>query len=143
MRPSREELYLQIASLISRRGTCLRKQVGCVITQNNRIVSTGYNGPLANYKTTCEGNCNQELRCQESVHAELNAIAHAAKRGISLNKSTLYCTTAPCKNCAMVIIQTGIKRVFYLEEYTDVQGVKLLNDYRIPTLVWNVPHATK
>jgi len=124
-RPSRDAQYLMIADIIGLRGTCLRGKLGCVITQNNRIVSTGYNGSLHgnNY---CETTCDTRQPCIDSVHAEANAIAAAARNGIKLEGGTLYCSQTPCYNCAKLIIQAGIKRVVYHTAYRDDSGLALL-----------------
>lgn len=124
-RPSREEVYLAVAEVISLRGTCNRGQVGAVITQNNRIVSTGYNGPVG--QAHCEGiGCDIEKKCEHSIHAEANAIAHAARYGISLEDATIYCTTQPCLKCSELIVQSGIRVVYYSKMYTDDLGSNLL-----------------
>lgn len=124
-RPTRHETYLSIAQIISFRGTCQRAKVGCVITQDNRIVATGYNGPLGSIE--CNGvNCNLLEHCKNAVHAEANAIAFAAREGISLKNSTLYCLYSPCADCAKLIIQAGIIRVIYREQYSPIDGYRLL-----------------
>jgi dCMP deaminase len=121
-RITREAANMAIAHIISMRGTCKRARVGCVITQDNRIVATGYNGGLG--LTHC--NCNVDEKCKNSVHAEANAISFAAKIGVSLAGSTLYCTHAPCFECAKLIIQAGIISVVYNKEYTTDPGMFLL-----------------
>jgi len=120
-RPERTELYLQIAKTIALRGTCKRAKCGVVITKNNRIVSTGYNGPLQNHCT-----CDLTQPCERAIHAERNAIAHAAKYGIALEGTIMYSTTAPCKDCAQMIIQAGIIQVYYLNDYRNREGLQLL-----------------
>jgi len=124
-RISRDELNIKIAGLIALRATCERGQVGCVITQNNRIVSTGYNGPIVGHSCQ-ELHCKLDEKCDNATHAEINAITAAAKFGIPLDGSTLYCTTSPCKNCAMAIIQSGIQRVVFDKEYRSDEGTMLL-----------------
>lgn len=131
MRPSREQIAMEVAQIISKRGSCKRAKVGCVITQNNRIVSTGYNGPPKSMikdnsldRGVCS--CNEHLPCEYAVHAEANAIYAAAKAGISLEGATLYCNFSPCRKCAEAIIQCGIKKVYYLEEYRDKNPIHLL-----------------
>lgn len=124
-RPTRHETYLAIAEVISLRGTCQRAKVGCVITQDNRIVSTGYNGPLGSVECN-DTNCNLKEHCKHAVHAEANAIAFAAREGISLKGSTLYCLYSPCVDCARLIIQAGISKVVYREQYIPIDGYRLL-----------------
>lgn len=114
---------MEIAEVISHRGTCKRAQVGCVITQENRIVSTGYNGPIGE-GLGCK--CDVSKTCDIAVHAEANAIAFAAREGISLKGSIMYCMTEPCINCAMLIIQSGIVEVHYENLYRNQDGSILL-----------------
>lgn len=114
-RISRVAQYVEICKIISQRSTCGRGEVGCVITVNNRIVSSGYNGPVTG---TCKSHkCDLTQRCKLSVHAEVNAIVAAAKHGVSLDKGCLICSYSPCINCANAIVQAGIRYVVYIEEY--------------------------
>lgn len=122
-RLSRIETYIAIAIVISMRGTCRRAQVGCVITLENRIISTGYNGSLSD--THCQ-ECDITEKCKDSIHAEANAISFAASVGIALKGATLYCTHSPCYECAKLIKQSGIKDVYYQEKYTTDDGMGLL-----------------
>lgn len=124
-RPSRDDIYLAVAEVISLRGTCRRGQVGCVITMDDRIIATGYNGPALKHHCI-DLNCDLEQVCQVSIHAEANAIAFAAKHGVKLNGATMYCRTQPCIKCAELIIQSGIKRVVYTNLYRDSFGYDLL-----------------
>lgn len=126
-RPSRDQTYLRIALEISRRGTCGRAQVGCVITRDNRIISTGYNGPPSGAQHCNYSVCDTGQTCTRAVHAEVNAIAFAAKEGISTDGATLYCMYSPCVNCAKMIIQAGIKRVVFIREYKTLEGNYLLS----------------
>lgn len=124
-RITRDELNLQICYLISLRGTCQRGRVGALITNDGRMISSGYNGSIE--KKHCEDlKCDLTRTCTNAVHAEGNAIAFAAKEGIPLKGATLYCTTAPCPACAKLIIQAGIIEVVYRETYRLSDGVDLL-----------------
>ena len=114
VRPSWNEYFTVIAYLISKRSTCDRLHVGCVITKNNRIISTGYNGniPGAPHESiVVEG--HEQL----TIHAEANAIADAAKRGASLNNTVAYITHFPCINCCKILISAGIEKIIYINEY--------------------------
>jgi len=134
-RPSRHEINMAMAEVIALRGTCIRKQVGCVIvTENNRPISSGYNGSVIKGKHCGELECKIEEKCTHSIHAEQNAISYAAKEGIALEGSTLYCTTAPCYICAKMIYQAGIVRVYYTHAYTDDLGINLLKELGIPII---------
>ena len=129
-RLTRDALYLHIAHLISLRGTCQRLQVGCVITSpDHRIISTGYNGPLPSDEHCLK--CDLSKSCTDAVHAEANAIAYAAKSGISLNGSTIYLTHNPCVNCAKLIVQSGIKIVKYRNLFRDISGIEILLENQV------------
>jgi dCMP deaminase len=129
-RISREELYISMALLMAKRATCQRLSVGCVITsKEHRIIATGYNGPLPsnNHCTTCDVNQS----CNQAVHAEANAIAFAAKEGISLKGSILYLTHSPCETCAKLIIQSGISKVVYDKLFRTTEGLGILEENQI------------
>lgn len=117
-------LNMSIAFLVSKRATCERASVGCVIIKDKRIVATGYNGALIDGE--CLQVCNITEGCKHAVHAEANAIAFSAKLGISLLGSTLYCTHQPCYECAKLIIQSGIVEVYYCLPYRLTEGITLL-----------------
>lgn len=122
---TREEMFLEICKVLSQRSTCQRAHVGCVITLNHRIVSTGLNGPLSS-DMECGSFCKRDLPCTHAIHAEGNAIYAAAKEGIPLYGASLYCTFSPCMKCAEAIIQSGIKTVVYKEEYREAEPLTRL-----------------
>lgn len=142
VRPSRDRVCMDMADLFADRSTCSRNHVGAVVAQAGRILVTGYNGAPAgmdhcNHDCTCDldyiekfdvhsPSCPAELPCRVSVHAEANAIAYAARYGIILRGTTLYTTLSPCYGCAQLIINTGIKVVWYRETYRDTEGIELL-----------------
>lgn len=76
----------------------------------------------------CKDKCDLRISCEHSIHAEANAIAFAAKVGIALEGSSLYCTTSPCIKCAELIIQSGIIKVFYTTRYRDISGISILEE---------------
>jgi dCMP deaminase len=131
-----DKLYLEIAKRYSEETSCLRRKVGAVITVGNRMVAGGYNGAPSGIKSCCErGYCMREKsksgdNLQEcwASHAEMNAICQASKLGISIVNGTLYVTTKPCSLCSKLIINAGIKRVVYLEDYADKFGEQLLKE---------------
>lgn len=125
-RPSREDTNMAIADLIAKRGTCGRAQVGCVITQDDRIVSTGYNGPPNGWHCEPRYCGDMKTTCTHAIHAEANAIVFAAKKGIALEGAKIFCLTAPCVGCARLIIQAGIKTVYFKTPYRDRAGVDIL-----------------
>lgn len=127
-RVGRHTLNMMIAQLISQRSTCNRAQVGCVITQEGRIVSTGYGGAPSGLPHCMDVGCKigPDGGCIRTSHAEAGAIAFAARKGVALEGATLYVTLSPCLSCAKLIINAGISRVYYLEPYRDLSGIELL-----------------
>lgn len=118
--------YMKMAYLMSERSTCLRRQVGSVIVRDKIVLSTGYNG-VPKDLPHCNTCLRQELNipsgqrhelCRAS-HAEGNAIAQAAMNGVNINGATIYCTTQPCLYCAKLIVNSGIKRLVYCEDYAN------------------------
>lgn len=104
--------------LVSKRSTCDRKSVGTVIVKEKNIISSGYNGSIPG-APHCDdvGHDLVDGHCQRVIHSEANAIAQAAKLGISVSGATLYCNTLPCYNCLKLIISAGIAEVVYRDEY--------------------------
>ena len=155
-RISRDEMFSQIVQVVAQRSTCLRYQVGALIVRDGRIVSMGYNGPvsgrpecvkLPTFEELISGSeyagrpasqvineLNNDPRlcegpgCTRSLHAETNAIAFAAKAGVSVDGCTLYCSLSPCINCAKVIVNSGIKEVKFLEKYRNEDGIRFLQE---------------
>ena len=121
--------FMVIAEKFSTLSTCGRLKVGAVITKNNRIISTGYNGVPSGLQHCCEihkgidfsipenNEMHKQFSAQYELHAEQNAIVEAAKNGIALNGSILYTTVEPCDYCRKLIAQSGIKNVFYRYKY--------------------------
>ena len=121
--------FMEIAEKFSTLSTCGRLKVGAVITKNNRIISTGYNGVPSGLQHCCEihkgidfsipenNEMHKHFSTQYELHAEQNAIVEAAKNGIALNGSILYTTVEPCDYCRKLIAQSGIKNVFYRYKY--------------------------
>lgn len=121
-RIDRHEMFLEIAGILRKRSTCNRGKVGCVVVQDRRIVSTGYNGSPAGsphcFELGCEVEDNIHVQgCMRTVHAEANCIAFAAKHGVALDGGTMYSTHSPCHNCAKLIVSAGIKTFYYRIEY--------------------------
>ncbi len=123
IRPTWDQYFVTISHLISQRSACDRLHVGCVIVNDNRIVTTGYNGFIAGAPHIGHIRDNHE---QMTIHAETNAVADAAKRGVSLNESTAYVTHCPCINCCKVLIASGIKTIIFSEDYKNDDLVFLL-----------------
>jgi len=128
VRISRAALYMAMAQLLAMRGTCTRARVGAVVVKDGRVISTGYVGSPSGTPHCIDVGCEigPGGGCIRTVHAEANAIAFAAKYGIALEGSTMYCTLSSCRKCAELIINSGIKEVVYLNEYRDMAGPDLL-----------------
>lgn len=124
---------MEIADVISKRGTCERAKVGCVIAKDGRPIATGYVGAPSGLPHCISVGCQTgpDGGCIRTVHAEANAIAFAARHGTSTEGSELYTTTAPCLSCAKLIINAGIRLVVFRERYRDPAGLDLLIQARV------------
>ncbi|MBO8479021.1 MAG: dCMP deaminase family protein [Bacteroidetes bacterium] len=116
--------YLQMAAIWARNSYCKRRQVGALLVKDRMIISDGYNGTPSGFENNCED--ENGVTRPYVLHAEANAITKVAKSGNSSLGATLYVTAAPCLECAKLIIQAGIKRVVYRDEYRLTDGVDLL-----------------
>lgn len=118
-RPTKDETYFALAEAWSRRATCPRASVGCVIVDNNgHVLTSGYNGSPRGLPHCSEVGCLMSgNNCVRTVHAELNAIIQAARTGVSLVGGHLYVTHRPCVRCTQAIIQAGIVSVKYKTSY--------------------------
>ena len=180
-----DKFMLDTANLLKEQSKCIRGKVGCIITKDDRIIVTGYNGTIAGTDNTCEYHyllCNKckskhvvsnitdnnvytftcekcnavnnysnlnygpkpidkpidpfitytELKTNEfTMHAEQNAISYAAKKGIPLEDTTLYCTMLPCKTCAKLIASVGITKVIYSSIYRDTSSIEFFDNLNI------------
>ena len=120
-----DEYFKQIVLVTKNRSPCERLQVGCLLVRDNRIISQGYNGflPGAPHESIVRDNHEQA-----TVHAEQNAVADCAKRGVSCNGSTAYITHYPCIICTRILLAAGISEIKYLENYKNDELVKLFTD---------------
>ncbi|WP_308655125.1 deaminase [uncultured Anaerococcus sp.] len=128
-RLSWEEYFMKLAKTVARRGTCDRAYVGCVlVNEENRIVSTGYNGSIKGNPHCDEvGHTMRDGHCIATIHAEMNAILYCAKEGIATKNTICYVTHFPCLNCTKSLIQAGIKKIYYETAYRmDDYAVELL-----------------
>jgi dCMP deaminase len=126
-RPSWDEYFMEIARTVAKRATCDRGKSGCVIVRERQILVSGYVGSPKGlphcddaghlFKKVIHDDGSVTNHCMRTVHAEQNAICQAAKLGISLNEATLYCKMTPCRTCAMLIINCGIRRVVCEKKY--------------------------
>lgn len=119
-RASWDEYFMRIAIQAATRSTCDRKHVGAVIVRDKTILSTGYNGSIRGLPHCDDiGHMMENGHCIATVHAEANAIIQAAKNGTAIDGADIYVTASPCWNCFKLIVNSGIKRIFYLEFYRD------------------------
>lgn len=120
MRASWDQYFLDIATAVASRATCLRKHVGAVIVRDRTILSTGYNGSIRGMPHCGDEGCLMEdNHCVRTVHAETNAVLQAAKNGVAIDGATLYSTASPCWSCFKLVANTGIKRIIFGEFYRD------------------------
>ena len=116
--------YLRMACIWSENSYCKRRQVGALIVKDNMIISDGYNGTPSGFENICEDDMGKTK--PYVLHAEANAITKVAKSANNCDGSTLYITAAPCIECSKLIIQAGIKRVVYSDDYRSEEGLELL-----------------
>lgn len=156
-RPTRDALLMDTAALWASRSTCDRLKVGAVVARDGRILVTGYNGTPAglshcDHTCTCaqyhftvtrtppgagqvevhRGGCPAGQPCTTATHAEENAITYAARHGLALEGTQLYCTHMPCPTCARMIINAGLSSVMFHYPYRDTSGLNLLVSVGIP-----------
>lgn len=136
-RPEWEVYFLRIAQLASTRSTCLRRQVGAVLVKEKNILTTGYNGVPSGISHCLDVGCLREEKGIPSgqrhelcrgLHAEQNAIIQAARHGVSIRDSVLFCTNFPCVICSKMLINAGIREIFYLEGYPDPLSEQMLKE---------------
>lgn len=127
-RPSWQQTFIDVAKVVSKRSKDPHTKVGCVLVKNNCIVATGYNGDPRQFRY--EFNWNTEEKYNYVVHAEMNTIANAVYNGAGNNikDGEVYLTLSPCSKCILLLIQFGIKKVYYLKEYKDFELTKKIAD---------------
>lgn len=135
-----DRYFMEFAKLASTRTTCFRRAVGAVLVRDKQILATGYNGAPRGLKHCRETGCVRKVRGIPSgerqelcrgLHAEHNAFLQAAREGISTLGATLYCTNQPCSICVRMLIQAGVVRIVYLEEYNDEFAANMLAETEI------------
>ena len=119
-----DDKYLQMAAVWAKNSYCKRRQVGALLVKDKMIISDGYNGTPSGFENVCED--ENGVTKPYVLHAEANAISKVAKSGNSSAGATLYITASPCIECAKLIIQAGITRVVYKDEYRLLDVVELL-----------------
>ncbi len=139
-RPSYDEYFMEMAHVVSKRSTCLRRHVGAILVKDKHILSTGYNGAPKGLKHCSEVGCireNMNIPSGErhelcrGLHAEQNAIIQAAVFGTSIKGSTLYCTNTPCVVCVKMLINAGVEEIVYSGDYPDDLAKKMLAESKI------------
>ena len=119
-----DQRYLKMADIWAQNSYCKRRKVGALLVKDKMIISDGYNGTPSGFENECEDENNQTK--SYVLHAEANAITKVAKSGNSSLGATLYVTSSPCLECSKLIIQAGIKRVVFTENYRLEDGINLL-----------------
>ncbi len=141
-RPPWHNYFLEITRLVSTRSTCLRRNVGAVIVRDKRILATGYNGAPRNTNHCLDIGCMRDRLSVPSgerhelcrgIHAEQNAIIQAATFGISIEGADIYVTHHPCSLCIKMLINAGIKQVFFIDGYPDELGKELAKEAGLKT----------
>jgi dCMP deaminase len=131
---------MDIAALVSKRSTCLRRSVGAVLVKDRRILATGYNGAPSGLRHCSDIGCIREKlnvppgerhELCRGLHAEQNAIIQAAFHGVSVKGATIYCTNHPCSICAKMIINAGIVKIIYRQGYMDKLSENMLEEAHI------------
>ena len=145
-RPSWDEYFIKLVDEVAKRATCDRGKSGCVIVKDKRILCTGYVGSPPGFphcdetghllKKISDDDGTERQHCVRTIHAEQNAICQAARYGIALQGTTLYCTMEPCRVCTMLMISVGIKKVVAKRKYHAAGESRiLLREAKIPLIV--------
>ncbi len=132
-----DERYLRMAMIWAENSYCTRRQVGALLVKDKMIISDGYNGTPSGFENVCEDENNKTK--PYVLHAEANAITKVAKSNNSSNGATLYVTSSPCIECSKLIIQAGIKRVVFSEQYHMNDGVELLERAKVEVVKVDLP----
>lgn len=148
-RPTWDQYFASITRQVATRATCLRRKVGAIIVKDKRILTTGYNGAPKGVKSCIErGIClreelgvpsGQRHEICRGLHAEQNAIIQAAYHGVNINGGVIYCTNQPCVQCAKMIINSGIKKIYYFNDYPDELSQELLDEAGVSLIRLDIP----
>lgn len=130
-RPSWTTYFLSLASTVATRATCPRKAVGCVLVRDRVVLATGYNGSIPGAPHCTDAGCLVvEGHCVRTNHAELNAIAQAARNGTRLDGATAYVTLRPCWPCYRALASAGVREIYYAEKYGSWDFYEMVGDFR-------------
>ncbi|SFI43176.1 deoxycytidylate deaminase [Halpernia frigidisoli] len=124
--------YIKMAQEWANLSYCGRKKVGALIVKDRMIISDGYNGTPSGFENCCED--EDGMTHWYVLHAEANAILKLASSTQSAKGATLYLTLSPCKECSKLILQAGIKKLVYLDDYSDAEGIHFLKNHEIEVL---------
>ena len=127
-----DKAYLKMAMEWAKLSYCKRKQVGALIVKDRMIISDGYNGTPSGFENCCEDGAGKTH--WYVLHAEANAILKLAGSTQSAKDATLYLTLSPCKECSKLVVQSGIKKIVYMDDYSDNAGVEFLRNHGIEIL---------
>ena len=139
-RISKDQYFMEIAEIVSKRSTCIKRKVGAVLVQDNHIVSTGYNGAPSGLKHCLDIGClRQKLKIPSGhrhelcrgLHAEQNAIIQASLHGVSVRGGIMYVTNQPCIICAKMLINAGIKEIIISKGYPDKMAMDFLRQGKV------------
>jgi len=139
-RPSYDSYFMEMAHVVAKRSTCLRRKVGAILVKDKHILSTGYNGAPKNLPHCSEVGClreklnvpsGQRHELCRGLHAEQNAIIQAAIFGVAIKGSTLYCTNTPCVVCVKMLINAGVERIIYAGDYPDDLAMQMIKESNI------------
>ena len=139
-RPSYDEYFMEMAHVVSKRSTCIRRKVGAILVMDKHILSTGYNGAPKGFRHCSEVGClrekmkvppGQRHELCRGLHAEQNAIIQAAVFGVSIKGSMLYCTNTPCVVCVKMLINAGVKEIIFSGDYPDELAKTMLDESKI------------
>lgn len=139
-RPSWDEYFIELAQLVSRRSTCIRRHVGAVLVKDKKILATGYNGAPSGLKHCIDIGCIRERlnipsgerhELCRGLHAEQNALIQAALYGVSVRESILYSTNQPCIICSKMLINAGIREIVIAEGYPDKMAMEFLKEAKV------------
>ena len=135
------QYFMDITYMVAERSTCTRRKVGAIAVKDKRILATGYNGAPANTSHCLDIGClraemgipsGQRHEICRGLHAEQNVIIQAAVHGVSLDGAEIYCTTMPCLICTKMLLNCGIKAVYYVEGYDDPLAAEMVKEAGIP-----------
>jgi len=142
-RPSWQEYFVAITKLVAQRSTCIRRQVGAILVKDRRILATGYNGPPSGLAHCADVGCLREKEnippgekhelCR-GLHAEQNTIIQAALHGVSVKNAIIYTTHMPCSICLKMILNAGIKRIYYIDGYPDSLSESIIKESGIEVI---------